>query len=317
MPNSNYIVHTLHNSNINLKRISQLDQINFETNENKEIINNSYLLLSNNDEISKKNYKLSINDLIGNIENNLKELINTNNNGDNSEIDEKISSLLADIELFKSNINTKTNNILNRTLSEINLLSNDLNSKLNKLKIEVITNNSEEEYSNTRIDKLEKSLNELIEKINNGDIPTPGPGPDPEPSKTYYFWLCDDDTLNRIIENNNIVDNASDYAINSGTNSLVMKQNKFYKPYDLIQEKFNVMHDEISYNQNLYIILPNDVYIDDGFLCFSDESQLKAAGLPLNVVGFYNDNEYTYKDVNYKIITVLEQISNGLSLVRS
>lgn len=265
MPTSNTVIQTLRNNNINLKRISELDTIDLNDNEN---IQNSYLLLSNDN--TKKNYKFKVNKFI-------------------------------------------------QTL--VGISENEI---IKEIKEEILGKNNDD-YTKSRIDKLEEEINNI--KNNGGesgggntpdspDSPNPPTPPTPPtPSITYHFWFSDDDNLSKIIENDRIKEDAVVYSIND-SKSYPFEKNKTYIPYYLIQEKFGVEYD-YEVNQNLYMIIPeNSISIEYGILSFSDNSPLTTSGFVLSSNEFYNNTKYYFDGAYYRIIVVVNKFGDGLRLKR-
>lgn len=184
MSDTNNIIQTLRTNNTQLKKISELQTIDNINSDNKSLIYNSYILLTNpnvnNSKIKVNTIFDSITDEVDNkLLDNKEELLNIFDERiddfyDKDDVDELINSkhqliyntldeLESEIENETVRVNNeyynkdKINSLLYGLRLEFQNKENAINSKLDDINDE-LTDNTNERYNNSRLDKIEKGL---------------------------------------------------------------------------------------------------------------------------------------------------------------
>ena len=170
--------------NSQLRKISTLDHIENITNENENLINNSYLLLTNP---GINNVTIKVHSLLKKINDIVNDKIDNNDSNINQKISDLISNyytkeeiqhlvdnnhqliyvslseLESQLELNKSFVTNEYYNkdvidrLLNNILNMINQNKSEVTGQLGDIEDE-LTNNTNNKFTNSRIDKLERSL---------------------------------------------------------------------------------------------------------------------------------------------------------------
>ena len=202
MPQNNELIQQLQRSNTQLKRISTVNSIDNITDENKSLVNNSYLLLT---VPNVDNYIIKVNTLFTElyiyITEQLTSIIENQSSGNSTDLEvlkqslitkinelsnqlglqtNNLSSLQASFNSYKSLINSsyytkdKINELLNNLQTEIiNNMNEIINDNINESIIEDINciknelmSNNDTIFNNSRIDKIEKELKTIKNNVN-------------------------------------------------------------------------------------------------------------------------------------------------------
>lgn len=309
----------------NLRKISQLDELNVESN----IIDSSYLLLTSNN----KNYKISTKDLIDKLSNDiiskcdlalsynineLRSLLESNNTIIDDKIYEKIEELnsflrrfiMAKIDVAQSEMslllesNYYNKNSVDKKIEDINYIKDEL------------LVNDDIKFNQSRIDKLEQDVNDL-KNSSGGNTPkpdTPNPPSPPVKQLWHYMWIVDGDHLDSIIsENNEIKQTSIDNKLYVNTNtSYPFVKNKTYNSYSTIISKFYNNDNNIDLsNKDLYLIIPCKGPYDPAVYVDTGSGWLNINGMTLQTIfPFVITNQYT----KYGIVHHTKYISSDESL---